>query len=285
MSVGAIERCLDVVEALAAAPAGLTVTELASRLRAPKSAVHRTLATLERRGYVAQADTNQTYAATLRLATLGFACLDARFLPDAADAVLRELARETGEYCRLALVDGEVLAWAACAQGAAPGLRYDPPMGRAVALHATASGKAWLATMPVEAALALATARGLAPPPAAGPRVVRTREALRRQLAQARRVGYAIADEEAELGTLAYAVAFTVPDGTAARVAGTLSVAGPKARMQRLAPAAVVAALRRAGDRMVRSWPLYRRQRVQPSTAGSAASSESSARGRSSASR
>lgn len=280
MSVAAIERCLNVVEALAAAPAGLTVTELATRLRAPKSAVHRTLATLARRGYVAQADADQTYAATLRLATLGFACLDARFLPDAADAVLRELAREVGEYCRLAVVDGDTLAWAACAQGAAPGLRYDPPMGRAIALHATASGKAWLATMPLETALALATARGLAAPPAAGPHVVRTRGALRRQLAQTRRVGFAVADEEAELGTLAYAVAFTVAGGGATRVAGTLSVAGPKARMQRLASTAVVAALRRAGDRMAGTWPLYLRQRAQTPLAGAAPPLEGTARAR-----
>ena len=117
-------------------------------------------ATLASRGYVRQDPATQAYALTLRLSTLGFRLLGARHLPDAGQSVLQRLAEETGEYCRLAVVDGGGLTWIARAQGSTQGLRYEPPMGGEVVLHATATGKAWLATLPEDEALRLVFARG-----------------------------------------------------------------------------------------------------------------------------
>ena len=202
----------------------------------------------------------QNYAGSLRLATLGFRCLDARRLPSAAQQVLDRLAKATGEYCRLALVNGRELRWAACAQGATQGLRYDPPMSHAALLHATASGKAWLATLPEAQAIEVSAANGLPAPPGAGSNIVRSVEALRRHLADTRKRGYAIADDEAEIGTLAYAVAFSATEGEIRRVTGTVSVAGPQARMRRVARRDVVAALALAARELEALWPLHRRQ-------------------------
>lgn len=260
MAVAAVDRCIRLIETLADTPSGLSLSELASRLTLPKSAVHRMLATLADRGYVEQEPVTQNYAGSLRLATLGFRCLDARHLPSAAQQVLDRLAQTTGEYCRLALVGDRELLWAACAQGATQGLRYEPPMGHAVILHVTASGKAWLSTLPEASALEVAAAHGISTPPSAGSNVVRNLEALRRHLAETRKRGYAIADDEAEIGTFAYALAFSVTDGATRRVAGTISVAGPHVRMQRLARSEVVASLARAAREMEDVWPLHRRQ-------------------------
>ena len=150
---------------------------------------------------------------TLHLATLGFRLLDARHLPDAGQRVLDRLAAETEEYCRLALVENGGLCWVAYAQGATQGLRYDPPMSREIMLHATATGKAWLSTLPEVEAFRLVYAQGF-PVPAGvredslGSNVIRSIDALRAELAATRARGYALAEQEAEAGTVALAVTF-----------------------------------------------------------------------------
>jgi IclR family acetate operon transcriptional repressor len=262
--VEAVDRCLSLIEALAEEAEGLSLGELALRLGLPKSAVHRMLATLTARGYVSQDTASQAYMLSLRLAVLAFRYLDARHLPDAAQTVLDRLARETGEYCRLAVVEGESLAWIARAQGATQGLRYDPEMGREVALHATATGKAWLVTLPEEEALRIVCARGFQAPPNAGKRVSHGVSELRAHLAETRRRGYAVAVEEGEAGTVAMAMAFRAWDAPDAPVAGTISVAGPMVRLGRERREQIAPLLAAAVRDVSQLWPLRQRQRQAP---------------------
>ena len=260
MLVGAIDRCLSLLEELAGAPDGVPLGDLAERLAAPKSAVHRMLATLGARGYVVQDQATQAYMLSLRLAVLGFRYLDAHRLPDAAQTVLDRLATETREYCRLALVEGEGLVWIARAQGAIQGLRYDPDMSHDVVLHATATGKAWLATLPEGEALRIVCARGFDTPPGFGKRVVRDVDALRVQLAETRRRGHAVAIEEGEPGTAALAVVFRAWDAADAPVVGTVSVAGPLMRFDPKGRARMVDPLLKAARDLSALWPLRQRQ-------------------------
>ena len=171
------------------------------------------------------------------MATLGFRLLDARHLPDAGQRVLDRLAAETGEYCRLALVENGRLCWVAYAQGATQGLRYDPPMSGEIMLHATATGKAWLSTLPEVEAFRLVYAQGF-PVPAGvredslGSNVIRSIDALRAELAATRERGYALAEHEAEAGTVALAVTFRARADADAPTLGTISVAGPSVRFE-----------------------------------------------------
>jgi DNA-binding IclR family transcriptional regulator len=264
MTVAAIERSLDLIEVLAGEAAALDLGTLAARARMPKSAAHRTLTTLVARGLVVQDPATQGYALALRFATLAFRNLDARRLPDLAQNALEALASTTGEYCRLAVVEGEGLVWIARAQGATAGLRYEPDMGDEVVLHATATGKAWLATLPENEALRIVCARGFAAPRPLGrplgPRSLKGVDELRRHLAQTRARGYAVAIEEGEPGTVALAIAFRGDATPAAPVAGTLSVAGPLIRMKPDRHAAIGRALREAADAIAALWPVRRRQ-------------------------
>lgn len=256
MTVAAIDRCLALLELLAGQPEGLELGVIAERLGLPKSATHRLLASLMTRRWVVRAADGEAYALSLHLATLAFRTLDATGLPDAAQGVLDALAERTGEYCRLALVEGEDLVWVARAQGATGGLRYEPPMGRPVVLHATATGKAWLATLPENTALMIACARGL---DGGGPRAVTTVEALKRNLDETRRRGFAVAEEEAEAGTVAIAMAFQAGEGDD-RTLGTVSVAGPTVRMPRERYGEIAKHLRSAALDLGRIWPVRKRQ-------------------------
>jgi DNA-binding IclR family transcriptional regulator len=265
VSVANVDRCLNLIEILADNPPGIGLSSLADQLAMPLSAVHRLLGALIERGYVRQDPATHLYEFTLRFAAMGFRFLDSYPLPDAAQSVLAALARDTGDYCRLALVQDTALTWVARAQGATEALRYDPPMGRPVALHATAAGKAWLATLPEEEALRIVFAQGFPVPRGMADRVfgrnvLRTVEALRQQLAVTRSRGHAVAVEEAEPGVAAMAVVFRSPARPDGAVVGTVSLAGP---IQRVAPpryAELAIRLHRAGAALAEIWALRRRQ-------------------------
>ena len=174
----------------------------------------------------------QRYALSLKLPSLGFRFLAGTGWPDLAQPILDALAARTGELARLALVDGDTLTWVAKAQGAATGLRYDADAGRGVILHATATGKVWLASMPEERALALVAREGRLGASGLGPNAVATLAALKRELRATRRRGWGEAVEEGEPGVAAIAVAVRPRNDPALEVCATISIAGPaSARM------------------------------------------------------
>jgi IclR family acetate operon transcriptional repressor len=260
VTIAAVERAFKLLEALAGEAEGADLTVLAERLDLPVSATHRLLATLIERGFVAQDPQSGAYGLTLKLSQLAFRNLDLRGLPDAGQIVLDELARTTREYCRLAVVEGESLTWIARAQGATAGLRYEPPMGMGIVLHATATGKAWLASLPEPDALRIVCARGFNAEGRTGPNAIGDVDALRLHLAETRRRGVALAVEEGEIGTVAMAVTFRAGPDADAPVAGTLSVAGPLPRMHEARRGEIAAALATAAKEMAAIWPLRRRQ-------------------------
>ena len=261
MTVTAIARCLSLIEVLTSEAEPLELVELTNRVGLPNSATHRILATLMAHGWVVQDPASQNYALSLRLSTLAFRNLDARAVPDVVQTVLHKLARRTREYCRLAIVEGEDLVWVARAQGATVGLRYDPDMGQEIVLHATANGKAWLATLPENEALRIVCARGFEARRRLGPRAIKSVDALRRHLRTTRSHGFATAVDEAEAGTAALAVTFNSDESDSAPVAGTISVAGPLVRIGPERYAELGHELRCAAREVATLWPLRIRQR------------------------
>ena len=257
------QRCLDLIELLADHNSGLPLTEIADRLRLPKSATHRLLSVLGERGYLVQLESGR-YSLTLRLTALGFRYLSGTNLSEICQPVLDRLARSTGELARLAVVDQGALTWVAKAQGAKQGLRYDPDMGREVVLHATASGKAWLATLPIDDALALVEARGFSTPDRFGPLAIKTLPDLRREIAATRERGYGLAEEEGEPGTAAIAAVIRRgPRGPL--VVGTVSVAGPIARITEARYDALATAVCEAAHELSLLWPVRDLGGLQPS--------------------
>jgi DNA-binding IclR family transcriptional regulator len=261
MTVAAVARCLDVLECLAGAVGGLELGDISARVGTPKSATHRILSTLVERGWVVQDADTLHYALSLRVSTLAFHDLDTRVVTDVVQEILDGLASATKEYCRLAVVEGEALAWVSRAQGATTGLRYDADMGQEVALHATATGKAWLATLPEEEALRIVCARGFFSHLRLGPKALRTVEELKRHLSQVRARGYAVAEEEAEPGIVALAATFRTDARPDAPVAGTLSVAGPMSRITPERYGEIHAALAAGVAELEAVWRLRSRQR------------------------
>ena len=225
------ERCLAIIELLAEGARAMPLGDIAERLALPKSAAHRLLATLVDLGWAEKDAATSFYRLTMRLAVLGQQFYVATGIPDICQPHLDRLARSCHEFARLAVVDGHSLVWVAHAQGASSGLMYQPSLAsNMVPLFATASGKAWLATLSSERALSiLAKNGGIRNADRYGPNVVRSIEALLREVKATARRGYGLAFSEAEFGVTAIAAAIRIDDDGPAL--GTVSIAGPSARI------------------------------------------------------
>ena len=257
---GLLERCVETVEALTLAPEGVRLSDLARELDMPKAAAHRLLTELLRLGWVEQV-ADGAYRLTHRLPLVTQRVLHATGIAALAQPVLDQVARDTKELARLAVALPDCLVWLAHAQGAPPGLVYQPTLSDPVRPHATANGKAWLATLDPRQAMAIARAGGLGTLRPT-PRTITTEAALRADLDRIRMRGWAVAEEEAERGVVAIAVA--VRPGQGAAVA-TISVAGPLVRLPEERRPAIAARLAAAALELATIWP---RQPMQEEATG-----------------
>jgi DNA-binding IclR family transcriptional regulator len=250
---GVLDRSLEALEFLAAEARWLRLSDIAARLELPKGPTHRMLAQLSTLGWVEQDAGTGQYRLTLKMSLLGQQYLHGTGLPGLVQPILDEVAARCRELVRLTMVQGDELVWFASSQGAPPGLMYQPRMTGHLVLHATANGKAWLATMSNEDAVRIALKGGLGKPGEYGPRAVGTVEALLGELEVTRKRGYGGAIEEAEPGVAAVAVA--VRAGPSGNVVGTMSIAGPLLRVTPARHKEFQGLLRSAADQLGMIWP------------------------------
>jgi DNA-binding IclR family transcriptional regulator len=268
---GLLNRCLEVLELLSMDAQWRRLSDISAALDLPKAPLHRLLSELAALGWVEQDAQTERYRLTLRMALLGQQYLHATGLPGVVQPVLDEVARRCRELVRLTVVQGSALRWLAASQGAPTGLMYQPAFNGPIPLHATANGKAWLATMDESAALRLAAQGGLGrndgPGAPWGPHAVRDTDGLRRELKVTRERGYGLAVEEAERGVKAIAVVVRAQESGA--VLGTMSIAGPLVRMGPERDAEFHALLSRAAGTLGLVWPRLSHSHENPQGAGS----------------
>ena len=258
-----LSHCLELLTVMASNAQGMRLTDLAHNLGMPKSSAQRLLEHLSGESWIEQDETTSYYRLTARLAVLGHRYLESAGIANIAQGLLERLAKKTGELARLTALDGKRLVWVGSAQGAPPGLRYDPSMGATIVSYATANGKAWLATLTDDKAVAIAVAEGLGKTKSRrplGPNVLRSTTAFRADLDETRKRGFAIANEEAERGVAALAVVVCEPRG--GDVLGTMSVAGPVVRITPERQDTIVRALHSTAADLALGWPGSRRTMV-----------------------
>lgn len=222
----ALDKALDVLDAVGASPQGLSQAELAARLALPRTTLYRMLATLVARGLLRRDPHRRIYR-------IGFRCFEyaraAHAMPDlvaAAGAELRSLRDLTGETTYLAVLDGlEVLSLERIA-GAHP-LRSQAMPGQRKPLHCTSQGKAILAALDPVRRNALVREIAL---PALTPHTITDRRRLHAELKATAARGYSIEDEEIAEGVRCCGAAIVDPGGA---VRGAISVAAPAFRLTR----------------------------------------------------
>jgi len=246
-------HCLAVLELLATKAQGVRFAEIVEQTGMPKGSAHLLLSTLCTHGWVEQDTSTGIYRLGLRLPVLGQRFLIGIGIPDICQPVLDRLAQESGELVRLAIVAGDGLTWVTQAQGARTGLIYQPQMTARVALHVTATGKAWLATLPRDEAVKIILKAGFGNPERFGPNAIRSLEALIGQISLTQERGYGYVFEEAEIGIVSVAAAIR-PGGGAA--VGTVSIAGPIFRMGDSRIPEMARLVQAAATDLATVWPL-----------------------------
>jgi DNA-binding IclR family transcriptional regulator len=225
----AIGRAFDVLRQIAAAPQGASAADVARTVNLPRTTVIRMFRALEAEGLIrldAASGAYQVGPGVLQLASQYLTQHDVR---RAALPSLWALARATGETVNLAIQDD--LHSISIEQIESPqAVRVVNWIGRPLWLHATATGKAWLAFQPAhvvdDVLMRLAGADGRLP--ACAERTITDGGVLRAELAGIRARGYAETHEELEPWLTAVAAPIFDHDGV---VAATLVVSGLSLRL------------------------------------------------------
>ena len=235
--VPALEKGLDLLEALAAAAVPQSLAGLAARQARSSSELFRMLNCLQRRGYVTRDPVSAKYGLSLKLFALAHGHSVADKLLAAARGPMRALTERVRESCHLGLLErGRLLV---VAQEECPeAVRLSIEVGGRFDPVATASGRLLLAHLaPAERAAAVAASPGGRRLTAPG------RARLEAELARVRRRGVSIAESETVEGVRDVAVLVGRP---AAGPLAALTVTRLRRRRGGADDAAVQAAARAA---------------------------------------
>ncbi|MGG5819073.1 IclR family transcriptional regulator [Falsiroseomonas sp. HW251] len=203
--IPAVERAVDLLEALASAPAG--IRELTARLGIPRSTVYRVLNSLEARGLVVRGAEN-AYSLGPQLLRLARAVPSGFDLVAVARPLMDELARALRCSVKLSVREGEVALVVATAESPET-YSVTTQVGRRFPLHAGAASKVLAAFGPEEV-----QARLLAAPLARlTPATITEADALRRVLEEVRRDRLAMDAGEFAPGIRAVAAPVFGPEG------------------------------------------------------------------------
>ena len=215
--VQSVERIFQLIESLAAHPAGAGLQRLAQDTGLAKSTVHRLLASLVSLGYAAQ-DENGRYRLTLKMFELSSGIVNSMDIMDVAKVHLERLAQRTGEAVHLVIRDGQDIVYIYKTESGP--MRMSSRVGLRSPLYCTGVGKAILATLPADEVVQIW--QHTTPQKLTAHTIVEF-DALQAQLTEVRTNGYAIDDEENELGVRCVAVA--IP-GVGGRADSAFSISG-----------------------------------------------------------
>ena len=232
--VVSLSRGLDIIKAFGSSeqeivrpsnmrPAdALTLSEVAERTGLARAVVRRFLYTLVELGY-AMTD-GKYFRLTAKILDLGYACLSSFSLPKIAERFLEEVTLETKESSSASVLDGDEIVYIARLQTRRI-MSVSLSIGSRLPAFCTSMGRILLAHLPVEtlerylktAKLQQFTDRTISDP-----------ETLRKELSTVLKQGYALVDQELEIGLRSLAVPVFASGG---RVAAAINIGTQAARI------------------------------------------------------
>jgi IclR family transcriptional regulator, pca regulon regulatory protein len=190
-----LERGLAILGCFTPGRPVLGIAEIADELGMSRSTTHRYAITLVALGYLQQ-DASRKYRLALRVTALGMSAMSATGLREHAHPYLQELRQRSGYTVSLAVLDGPEIVYADRVRSFRREQRKID-LGLAVGAHlpayCTAMGKILLAHLPDDQRGELIAGMQLTK---RAPNTITGRQALRAELAQALRDGFAVNDQE-----------------------------------------------------------------------------------------
>ncbi|MFD4191970.1 IclR family transcriptional regulator [Amycolatopsis thermoflava] len=201
----------------------LRVNQVSREMGLSRSTVHRMLTTLGHHRFVVQDEHSRGYRAGPALVDIGLAVVQNMDVRARAYQALVRLRDETGETVHLATLRGSEVLYVEGVESAQV-VKTGARVGWTFPAHATAAGKAMLAQLTEDELTARYAGAPLSAPTE---RSITSLGALRAELAEVRRCGYAVNDGENEKDVCGVAVAVKDRQG---RTRAAVVVTGPRSR-------------------------------------------------------
>jgi DNA-binding IclR family transcriptional regulator len=192
----AVERALAILEAVAQESEGLSNAEISRKLKIPKSSASYILRTLESQSYLTRDAESGKYRVGLKILSLSRGALGGLDVRGVALPIMRHLTQETGLTCHLAILDGPDAVYVEKVEPEGF-IRMDTWVGRRMRVHATSVGKALVAHIPQERLQQIVRKSGM---DKRTHKTITTLPRLLKELEKVRVQGYAVDDEENNLG-------------------------------------------------------------------------------------
>jgi len=205
-----LARGLVVIQAFSERKSQQTISHLSSKTGLSRAAVRRCLYTLVKLGF-AGSDDGRHFFLRPRILTLGHSYISSMPLATAAQPVLQHVSRLLHESCSIATLDGDDIVYIARVNVTRI-MSIDLGVGSRLPAFCTSMGRVLLANLPPED---LEAYLGRTKFTRHTERTITSAEKLRQVLGLVKRNGYAIVDQELELGLRSMAVPIQSPNGRA----------------------------------------------------------------------
>lgn len=227
--ISSIDRALDILMYLYYKQEEMGITDIGKDLGLHKSTVYRTLVTLEKKGFIQQNTENGKYWLGVKLYTLGSLVGENLSLKNLARPYTRELSKQFNEVVNVSILDNswnDIPKTILVLKEEIPNqiLKVNPPEGAISESHYSAVGKCILAF----------SEEGIVEKfkeynfPTFTHNTIDTYDDLLESLKDIRKIGYAMDNEELEMGLTCIAVPILNRKGNAI---AAISISGPKSRI------------------------------------------------------
>lgn len=218
-----LARGLLVIQSFTPQTPQMTISQLSVKTGLSRAAVRRCLYTLSKLGFAGVEDGSR-YALRPRMLTLSNTYSASNSLSTAAQPILERMSANLHESFSVATLDGDEIVYIARSTVSRV-MSDDLHIGSRLPAYCTSMGRVLLAYLPAEQ-LEQYLARVVLTPHTA--RTVSGVEKLRLALRNVRRHGYALVDQEYEVGLRSLAVPVYSPTG---RIVATINLSGSAPRM------------------------------------------------------
>lgn len=219
--VNSLARGLEILRAFSRTRKRMTLSQVAAETGMTRAAARRFLLTLVREGYAAT--DGKLFDLTPQVLELGFSVISSMGIWDIARPFMKQLSEEIEESVSAAVLDGSDVVYVVAAQYHRV-ISVGVTLGSRLPAHCTATGRVLLASRPEAEWDALIARLGLR---SITPRTTTDPRRFRAILTETRERGWALVDQELELGLRSIAIPLLRRSG---EVAGGINVGIPTLR-------------------------------------------------------
>lgn len=220
-----LEKAMQIIEVMAAARGSMRLQDIAAEASLPGSTALRMINTLVRCGYAYQDQATLRYGLTLQMTRIGSLVSAQLSLREFAHPIMEEVSAKCEESCCLAIEQDSEVVYIDLVEGPDSMLRIMQRIGKRAPMHCTGIGKLLLLNYSTEELHDFISRIGLESFTA---NTITTETGLLKELTQIRSQGFAMDDEECEVG--ARCIAAGIYDYTG-KIIGGISVSGPTTRV------------------------------------------------------